>query len=83
MFAARRAMYLSEAKIWPPARASAMSLHMNERRYSAAGGIFLFLGPVIGAIIGVGRGQPILWMLGGFAIGVAVALLIWLVQRRR
>ena len=60
-----------------------MPLHMNGRRSTAAGGIFLFLGPVVGAIIGVGRGQSILWMLGGFAIGVALALLVWLVQRRR
>ena len=60
-----------------------MPLHMNELRSSAAGGIFLFLGPVVGAVIGVGRGQPILWMLGGFAVGVALALLIWLIQRRR
>jgi hypothetical protein len=56
---------------------------MNGRRSSAAGGIFLFLGPVIGAFIGVSRGEPILWMLGGFAIGLLLALLIWVVQRRR
>jgi hypothetical protein len=56
---------------------------MNERRGSAAGGIFLFLGPVIGAIIGVSRGEPILWMLGGFAVGLLLALLMWVVQSRR
>lgn len=59
------------------------SVNMNGRRSSAAGGIFLFLGPVIGAIVGVGRGEPILWMLGGFAVGLLLALLMWIVQRRR
>ena len=56
---------------------------MQKRRTAAAGGIFLFLGPVIGAIYGVGRGEPILWMMYGFAAGVALAILIWIIDRRR
>ena len=56
---------------------------MRQRRTPAAGGLFLFLGPVIGALYGIGRGEPILWMLYGFAAGVAGAILIWLVDRRR
>ena len=56
---------------------------MHERSGSFAGGIFLFLGPVIGAFVGVNRGEPILWMLGGFAVGLVLALLIWVIQRRR
>ena len=52
-------------------------------RSPAAGGIFLFMSPVIGALYGIGRGAPILWMLIGFAIGVALALIVWLVDRRR
>lgn len=56
---------------------------MNERSSSFAGGIFLFLGPVIGAFLGVSQGEPILWMLGGFAVGLSLALLIWVLQRRR
>ena len=43
---------------------------MQNRRTPAAGGIFLFLGPVIGALYGIGRGEPILWMLYGFGVGV-------------
>ena len=54
-----------------------------QKRSPAAGGIFLFLGPVIGALYGVEVGQPIAWMLAGFAIGVLIALAIWLVDRRR
>jgi cyanate permease len=53
------------------------------QRGTKAGGIFLFLGPVIGAIYGVDRGQPIVWMLSGFGIGLAFAIAIWLVDRRK
>jgi len=53
------------------------------KRTPAAGGIFLFLSPIIGALYGIGRGQPIAWMLIGFGIGVALALIVWLVDRRR
>ena len=56
---------------------------MQRRRATAAGGIFLFLAPVAGAIFGIGRGELILWMLYGFAAGVALALLVWLIDRRR
>jgi len=56
---------------------------MTNRRSPAAGGIFLFLGPVIGAVYGVEAGQPVVWMLAGFAVGVAIALAIWLVDRRK
>lgn len=56
---------------------------MQERRTPAAGGIFLFLGPVIGALYGFGRSEPIPWMLYGFAAGSALALLIWLIDRRK
>ena len=54
-----------------------------QQRSPAAGGIFLFLGPVIGAIYGVEVGQPIIWMLIGFAVGALAALAIWFWDRRR
>ncbi len=56
---------------------------MNQRRFSAAGGVFLFLGPVVGALVGIGRGEPILGMLFGFGAGVALALLVWAIDRRK
>lgn len=56
---------------------------MDKRRTPAAGGIFLFLGPVIGTLYGIGRGEPILWMLYGFGAGIVLALLIWLIDRSR
>lgn len=56
---------------------------MPKPRTPAAGGIFLFLGPVIGTLYGIGRGEPILWMLYGFGIGFALAVIIWLVDKQR
>ena len=56
---------------------------MPKPRNAAAGGIFLFLGPVIGAVYGINQGEPILWMLYGFGIGVLLAVIIWLVDKQR
>ena len=60
-----------------------MSPPMKTRRNAAAGGIFLFLGTVVGAVYGISRSEPILWMLYGFAAGVALAILVWLLDRWR
>ena len=56
---------------------------MQQRRTPAAGGIFLFLGPVVGAVYGISRSEPILWMLYGFGAGILLALAVWLIDRRR
>lgn len=56
---------------------------MDQRRFPSAGGIFLFLGPVLGALVGIGRGEPILGMLFGFIAGAALALLVWVIDRRK
>ena len=56
---------------------------MRKHRTPAAGGIFLFLGPVAGALYGISRGEPILWMLYGFGVGLALVLLIWLIDRQQ
>ena len=56
---------------------------MKPRKTMHAGGIFLFLGPVVGALYGIGRGDPIKWMIYGFGAGVALAILIWLWDRHR
>ena len=67
---------------WRAAEQSAIRRAM-QKRSPVAGGIFLFLGPVIGAIYGTDRGAPIQWMLAGFGIGLTFAIAIWLVDRRR
>lgn len=53
------------------------------RSPQSAGGVFLAIGALGGALFGVRTGQPTLGLLGGFAAGLALALLIWLLQRRR
>jgi hypothetical protein len=56
---------------------------MNQRRSPAAGGIFLFLGLILGTLVGLGRGEPILGMLYGFAAGILLTLLVWAIDRRK
>lgn len=56
---------------------------MDKGQAPVAGGIFLFLGPIAGALFGASRGEPILWMLYGFGGGVALAALTWLIDCRR
>lgn len=55
---------------------------MNNRS-TAAGGIFIFLGLLIGAVYGIDAGQPMLWLLRGFGVGILLAVLVWLIDRRR
>ncbi len=61
-----------------------MARDMNQpRRNAQAGGVFLFVCPIVGLMYGVGRGNPILWLLVGFGVGVAIALAVWLNDRRK
>jgi hypothetical protein len=54
-----------------------------QHRSTAAGGIFLFLGLLMGAVYGINAGQPMLWLLRGFAAGAVLAILVWVVDRSR
>ena len=56
---------------------------IEKRRNALSGGFFLFLGPLIGVLYGIGRGDPIRWLLVGFVIGLAVAIGVWVIDRRR
>ena len=77
------AMNCAPPRGWRAASQSAMPHRMQKRRTPAAGGIFLFLGPVVGALYGIGRGEPIRWMLLGFGAGVLLAILVWVADRWR
>ena len=50
---------------------------MPAHRPSAAGGAPLALGALGGAGIGFAVGQPTLYFLIGFTLGIVAALLIW------
>lgn len=49
----------------------------------AAGGFFLALGALAGALIGMAVRQPTLGLLAGFGAGLVIVVALWLFQRRR
>jgi hypothetical protein len=50
---------------------------------SAAGGFPIAIGLMVGGVLGVTRGNALLWLGAGALIGIAIATIIWLVDRRR
>lgn len=48
-----------------------------------AGGIFIALGLLIGVIGGIAMNEPSAGMVVGLAIGSAIAVIIWLSDRKR
>ena len=53
------------------------------RNTTQSGGVFLTIGILGGFAIGAVLGDPLRFALIGTAAGAAVALLMWLVDRRR
>ena len=47
-------------------------------RNAQAGGVFLTIGVVGGAGVGIAMGNPMAGVLAGSALGAATALLLWL-----
>lgn len=50
---------------------------------SMAGGIFIAIGMLAGAIVGVAVDQPSAGMIIGLGSGIAVAVVVWLLDRKR
>lgn len=48
-----------------------------------AGGIFVALGLLLGAIGGIALNEPSLGMVAGFGVGSVIALVIWFLDRKR
>jgi hypothetical protein len=48
-----------------------------------AGGIFIAVGLLIGAIVGVAMDQPSAGLVIGMGIGSFIAVLIWFIDRKR
>ncbi|MBK7161448.1 MAG: hypothetical protein IPH79_02645 [Sphingomonadales bacterium] len=55
----------------------------REGKPRMAGGIFIFLGLLIGTIAGVYFNEASIGMMSGFAIGSAIAIAVWLMDRRK
>ena len=51
-------------------------------RSTHAGGLFLMLAIIVGSVWGVAANKPMLGVLSGTGIGIALALLVWLLDRR-
>ncbi len=52
-------------------------------RPRAAGGFFLITAIIAGFIYGMTVGNASLWTVIGLAVGIVLALLTWLIDRRR
>ena len=48
-----------------------------------SGGIFLFLGLLIGSIAGIALNEPSIGMISGFGVGIIIAIVVWLFDRKR
>lgn len=56
---------------------------MKDTRNPVSGGFAIGLGALLGGLWGVSNGQAIVGLAGGIGIGVVIAVLVWLVDRRR
>ncbi len=54
-----------------------------ERRNPIAGGFVLIVPIILGFGWGLAVGQPAAWVLVGLAVGVALALIVWAIDRSR
>lgn len=48
----------------------------------AAGGFLIALGLLVGGILGMTQGHAQRWVLLGAVIGIAAAVVVWLIDRR-
>ena len=56
---------------------------MTDRNGPQAGGFLLALCILVGAVIGVVKGQPSVGVIAGIAVGIVVAIALWLKDRVR
>ena len=58
------------------------SEHSRDHGNARAGGVFIVLGLLVGITLGIIYRQPSIGMVSGFVAGVAVAIVVWLFDRR-
>ncbi len=56
---------------------------MDKQENKAAGGIFIAVGMLGGAVVGVIMDQPSAGMVIGLGLGIAAAAITWLVDSKR
>lgn len=56
---------------------------MQGSKNPVAGGIIMAITTTVGAIWGAREGQPSAGLLAGLGVGAVIALLVWLLDRRR
>jgi UDP-N-acetylmuramyl pentapeptide phosphotransferase/UDP-N-acetylglucosamine-1-phosphate transferase len=57
--------------------------HMANQTQSFGGGIFIVIGIATGTAIGTAEGQPTIGVIGGGLVGIAIAVIVWLRDRKR
>jgi uncharacterized membrane protein len=55
----------------------------RRRRSPAGGGVLIALGAIGGAVVGTLYRQPSIGLVAGLAVGLLLAIFVWLVDRRR
>lgn len=55
----------------------------NASRNSMAGGFLLAVSILVGAFVGIVKQQASLGLVVGLSVGIVLAIVIWLVDRRR
>jgi hypothetical protein len=56
---------------------------MDKQENKAAGGIFIAVGMLGGAVVGVIMDQPSAGMVIGLGLGIAAAVITWLIDSKR
>lgn len=77
MFRCAHGMMLAEK------RGKWQECHMADQPQSFGGGIFIVIAIAIGTAVGAARGQSSAGLLIGAAVGILIAVVQWLLDRRR
>lgn len=54
-----------------------------QRQSPRSGGILLAFAILAGAVVGIVKGQASIGVLAGLGVGIALLVLVWLIDRRR